>query len=104
MQLDGGLGLTKTCPRKDTQAEVDGGGVQCVGGLFQFHRELIAGIELSGYLNQVHREIGVDVPIARFVGVGKCTACDTASNAKMIKFGLVNAQTSFDVAWVLAIG
>lgn len=64
MQFDSGFGLAKVRPRKDAQAEVDGGGIERIGGLFQFHRELIAGIELSSCLNQAHRDIGVDMPIA----------------------------------------
>jgi hypothetical protein len=42
------------------------------------------------------------MPVARFVGVGECAPGDVASNAQMIEFGLVSAQTGFDVAKALA--
>ena len=64
VHLDGSLGGTKTRPRKDAQAQVDGGRVECVGCLLQFSRKAVAGVKLSGGVDQAHGEVGVDAPVA----------------------------------------
>lgn len=58
---------------------------------------------LARHFDLTEREILIDMPVARFVGVGECAPGDVASNAQVIEFGLVSAQTGFDVAKALAI-
>ena len=103
MHLDGGLGATKVRPRKDAQAEVDGGGIERVSCLIQFHREAVVGAELAGGLDETHGEIREDAAVAGFVGIGHCAARNAASDAKMIELGLMSAQTGFDVAQAFAV-
>ena len=59
-------------------------------------------VEFARHFDLTEREILIDMPVARFVGVGECAPGDVASNAQMIEFGLVSAQTGFDVAKALA--
>ena len=70
MHLDGGLGGAETCPGKNAQAQVDSRGVECVDRMLQLHGKAVAGVELSGSLDQAHREIHVDATIPLLVGIG----------------------------------
>ena len=70
MHLDGSFGGAEACPRKDAQAQVDGRGIERIHGLFQLHGKAVVDIEISGRLDQAHREVGVDVPVALLVGIG----------------------------------
>ena len=48
-------------------------------------------------------EIGVDPPVAVFVGVCQRVARNLAPEAHMIELGLLSTKTSFDIAEALAI-
>ena len=56
---DSSLGGAEACPRKDTQAEVDRRGIECVDRLFQLDRKAVVGVKLPGRVDQAHREIVV---------------------------------------------
>ena len=88
---------------KDAQAEVDGCGIERIRGLLQLRGKAVVDIEISGDLNETEREILVDSPVSRFVGIGQCALGDIASDAQVIEFCLVGAQTGFDVAQALAV-
>lgn len=103
MHLDGGFGLTKACPRKDAQAQVDGHGIECVDRLFQFHRKVVDGVTGSGSLEQAHGEIRIDATVTLLVGIGQRALGDVSSYAQVIELGLVSAQTGFDIAQALAV-
>ncbi len=103
MHLNGGFGGAEACPRKDAQAQVDGRGIECVNRLFQFHRKAVAGVKLSGGLDQAHREIHIDATVALLVGIGQRALGDVASDAQVIELGLVGAQTGLDVAQTFAV-
>jgi|CXWL01.1.fsa_nt_gi hypothetical protein len=53
MHLDGSLGGAEARLRKDAQAQADGRGIECIDRLFQLHREAVAGVKLSGSLDQL---------------------------------------------------
>ncbi len=103
MHLDGSLGRAKARPRKDAQAEVDGCSVECIDRLFEFDSKTVLRVELARHLDLTQREILIDMPVARFVGVGERAPGGVATNAQMIESGLVSAQTGFDVAKALAV-
>src|ERR1035438_4235134 len=47
VQLDGRLGRTKRCPRKDREAQIDGRGIERVDRLRQIHSEGFLGIQAA---------------------------------------------------------
>src|SRR5665213_142024 len=98
------LGLAKRCPRKQRQTKVDGGRVQRVNRLAQFDAEWFLGIQAPGGANQSLGELEVDLPVASFVGVGKRTATDIATNTQVIQLGRLRAQAGFDVAQAFPVG
>ena len=71
MQLDRCLGGAEWRPRKQHQAQIDGRGIQCVDGFLQIHAEGLVGVEPTGDSDQMLRELRIDSPVARFVGIGE---------------------------------
>jgi hypothetical protein len=69
VHLDSSLAPAKLRPRKQRQAQVDGGRIQSVQTLLQIDANRIAGMQRSGDGDQYLREIGEDPPIMRFVRV-----------------------------------
>jgi hypothetical protein len=61
-------------------------------------------VEVAGDANQLLGKVGVNPPVASLVGVGEGGAGNSASEAHVIKFGLLGTQTGFDVAETGAIG
>ena len=72
MQLDRRLFLAEARPRKQRLTQIDGSGVESVGGLLQIYPEPVLGIELAGHTDERVREILIDAPIAVLVGIGQC--------------------------------
>src|SRR5450756_1089139 len=58
-------------------------------------------IEPPCFNDQGVREIAINAPVALLVGIGQIAACDVPANTEMIEFGLLRAQTDFDVAQAL---
>jgi hypothetical protein len=77
VHLDGGLVLAEPGPRKQRQAEIDGGRIQRVEALRQIDTDWIAGVERSRDADQELREVGIDAPVAGVVGVSQRGGCAT---------------------------
>ena len=69
VHLHGSLALSELCPREQREAQVDGGRVQRVQTLIQVHADRVADVQGPRDANQDLGEIGIDPPVARFVGV-----------------------------------
>jgi hypothetical protein len=104
MEFDGGLGSTEPGPREYREAQVYRGDVKRVGGLGEFHRKAVVGVELPCSPDQVHAEVGVDAPIALFVDVCQGGTGYPATDAQVVKLGLMGAQASLNVAQALTVG
>jgi len=82
VQFDCCLGRTVGCPGKQRQAQVDGTGVQGIDGLFQIDAKRLVRIQTPSHANQSLRKVGIDTPVAHFVGIGQraartsCTGID----------------------------
>jgi hypothetical protein len=74
VQFDGSLVPSKCGPRKEREAEVNGGGVQGISGGMEFKAERLIGVERGGLLNEAVGKVGKDAPVAFFVGVGQRAA------------------------------
>ena len=103
MHLDGRLVATKPGPGKQLEAQVDGGRVQRVEALIQFHAHGVLGVHRPRDANQYLREIGEDAPVVGFVGVGQCGAGDAAAETEVVELAAHSAQTGFDVAQTVAV-
>src|SRR5439155_10761851 len=104
VQLEGVLGRLVMGPGEQRQAEIDGGGVQGVDRVRQVQSQILVAIEPARFLDQDGGEIGIDPPIAAFVGVGQGAARDRTLNAHVIEPPVLRTQAGDDVAQTLAEG
>ncbi len=79
MQLDGSLLGSKRCPCKHRKAQIDSGRIQRVDSGLQVHAERLLGIHRTRDRNQALREVGIDLPRAHRIGVGKRVSRDQAT-------------------------
>src|ERR1035437_7509405 len=104
MKFDGGFGTAEGGPRKQREAQVNGGGVQRVSGGLEFKAERFVGVERGGLLDEDVGEVGEDTPVAIFVGIGQRAAGGGLADAGVIEFRAEGRQTGFDVAQTFAPG
>ena len=104
VQFDSGLVTSKLGPREEREAQIDGGGVQCISILFQFDSKRFVGVKSQSLLNQHLSEVGEDAPVAFFVGIGQGAASDRMAQAAVVELGANSVEASGDVAQTLAIG
>ena len=102
VEFDGGLVLTELGPREQRETEVNGGGVQCVGGGFEFGEEGVFGVKRGGLSDEDLGEVGKDTPITLFVGIGQRAAGGGLAETGVIKFWTEGGQTGFDVTETFA--
>ena len=103
VQLDGALAPAKPRPRKEGEAEVDGRRIESVDRLLQFHAERVVGVELARTLDEGMSEIGINAPVARFVGIGEGAASNVSTEAGVIELCPHCTQTDLDIAQPIAI-
>ena len=89
---------------KSDRQKIDGGGVQGIDRLIQFHAEGIAGVKLSGLGDQDLGEVGINPPVPDLIGIGQGVAGDLSPDAQVIKFGLCCPQTCLDVSQAFPVG
>jgi hypothetical protein len=70
----------------------------------QFHAEAVGGVQLSRLGDQRLREVGMDAPVAAFVGIGQGRAGHRLPQAHVVQLGRLRRQADFDVAQALAPG
>src|SRR5271163_3307675 len=104
MELDGCFSAPELCPREEGQAKIDGRGIEGVNRLFQVDSQRIFDVQFSGVCNEDLSKVGVNAPVAILVGLGQSVACDTATKAKVIKFGFHRIQAGFDIAQTVSTG
>lgn len=88
MQFHGAFAGSEFGPREKRQAQIDGGGVQGVGGLIQVDPKGIVRVKTSGLGNQDLSKVGIDLPIPNLIGMGQSVAGNIAPKTHMIEFSL----------------
>ena len=104
VEFDRRLGPPKVRPRKYGETQIDGCGIQGVDRLFEFDSKIVLLVERSGDPDQYLGKIRVNLPVPRFVGVGKCAPRHVAPDSHVIELHLLRSKTSLDVAQALPIG
>ena len=106
VQLDRRLGRAKRCPIEQTQAQVDGAGVQGIDLARDIHIEpqRFVGVEFVGAATQNSCKVGPDTPITSFVGIGQRGASHRLAQSHRVELGGVGTQCDLDVAQGLAPG
>jgi len=85
-------------PREKGETQIDGGGVQSIGGLIQFDSEGIVGVEATGLPHEDLGKVGIDSPISDLVGMSQSIARDVSAEAHVIEFPLSRTETGLDVS------
>lgn len=104
MELDGAFALAEYSPRKKRQTQVDRGRIEGIDGVLQFESQLFAGIESPGLTDEDLGKVGIDAPIASFVGVGQSVPGDLPSKAHVIEPVFHRSKTGLDIAKTFAVG
>ena len=102
VEFDGGLVLPKRGPRKQRETQVNGGGVQRIGGGLEFKTERFIGVKRGGLPDEDVGEIGKDAPVAIFIGIGQSAAGGVLADAGVVEFRAEGRQAGFDVAQTFA--
>ena len=74
MQFHSALVGSELGPREKGETQIDGGGVQSIGGLIQFDSEGIVGVEATSLANEDLGKVGIDSPISDLVGMSQSIA------------------------------
>ena len=85
MEFDSRLGALERRPGEQGEAEIDGGGVECVDGVCEIDAKSVIDVERARDTDQALREVGMDAPVALLVGVGQGAARDMAPDAHVIE-------------------
>ena len=102
VKFDGGLVPAESSPRKEREAEVNGGGVQRVSRRLEFKTERLIGVKRGSLPDEHLGEIGKDTPVAIFVGIGQRAAGGGLADASVVEFRAEGRQAGFDVAQTFA--
>src|ERR1035437_859692 len=94
--------LAKVRPRKDREAEINRGGVQCVHGGVEVDAERAGRIHRTSDMNRRLREVGVDAPIAGLIGVRQSGPRNVPAESEVIKLLRHGTQAGFAVAQTIA--
>ena len=97
VEFDGGLMPPERGPRKQREAEINGGGIQSVSGGLQIAAERFIRIERGGLMDEDLGEVGKDAPVPIFVGVSQGAAGGWLADARVIELWTEGRQTGFDV-------
>ena len=104
MQFHSALVGSELGPREKGETQIDGGGVQSIGGLIQFDSEGIVSVEATSLANEDLGKVGIDSPISDLVGMSQGIARHISSEAHVIEFPLSRTQTCLDVSETFPIG
>ena len=88
VQLDRGFALTKAGPWKQGKTQIDGAGIEDLGGLVELDAKGVSGVQRSRVADEHVNKLGIDAPIAVFVGPGQGGPRNVGANADMVQFGL----------------
>lgn len=104
VELDARLRGAEQGPRKNGQAQVDGGRVKGEHRVVEFQAEVVVGVQRSRDADQFLRELRVYAPVPPPVGVGQGVARDLAPDAHVVELARMRAQADLDVAQTLPVG
>ena len=95
VKFDRGLVASELSPGEQRQAEIDGRGIQRVGGMLELNAEAIGLVQPPRPSDQDLSEVRVDPPVAVFVGIGESAPSDDAAKAGVVEFLVKGAETEF---------
>ena len=98
MELDGALAFAEPSPGDMRQTQVDRSGIEGVDCIFELQADILVAVKSTGLGDEHLGKVGVDAPIACFVGVGQVVARDAAADAHVIEPAFHSFQAGDDIA------
>jgi len=90
-------------PRKQRQAQIDGGRIQGVDGVAQIEAQALVDVKLARLGNQPLRQLRVNAPVARLVGIGQRRAPHRFVKTHVVELRGLRRQAGLDVAQALSV-
>ena len=75
-------------------------GVDCIR---QVDAKVVPGVQLSGLCDQALSKVGVNFPVAFFVGVGQRGTLDRSTDTHVVQLRRLRGQANLDVAKALSV-
>src|ERR1700687_4449146 len=104
MHLHRGLGELESGPRKQGQAQINGGRVESIDSAVEIKSQRLIGVHRPCGCDQNLGEVSIDAPVDGLVGVRERRARDATAEAHVIELRMDRTQAGFDVAQAFAIG
>jgi len=104
MELDGALAFAEPSPGEKRQAQVDRRGIESVDRFLELQADIFALVNSPGFCDEHSGEVGIDPPIAGFVGVGQVASGDAATDAHVVKTAFHGLKTRLDIAEAFPVG
>jgi len=98
MKFDGPLVPAESGPTEKRQTEVDRCRIEGINCVCEIQSEVFVAVETTGFGDDHLSKIGLNAPIAGFVGVGQVVSGDSATESHMIKPTSDRVQTRDDIA------
>jgi len=90
--------LPEPSPGEERKAQIDSGGVEGIYRFVQLHSEVVAGVKRPSNMDQYLSEVGIDAPVAIFVGFGDGTPSDVSTDSHVVETGFHRAKACFDIS------
>ena len=103
MELDGGFVVAENSPREKGQAQVDHRRIEGIDGVFELDSQIFAGVKSPGLGDEDLGEVGIDAPIASFVGMSQSISGDSSTKSHVIESALHGPKAGLDIAETFAI-
>jgi len=104
MELDGALAFAEPGPGEKRQAQVDRRGIEGVDRFLELQADIFVLVNSPGFGDEHSGEVGIDPPIAGFVGVGQVASGDAATDAHVVKTAFHGLKTRLDIAEAFPVG
>jgi len=104
MKLDGAFILTEHGPRKKRQAQIDRGRIKGIDGVVQFEAEILVDIKGTRLGDEDPGKIGIDPPVASFIGMSQGIAGNLSAKSHVIKPAFHGSEAGLDIAKTFAKG
>lgn len=104
MEFDGAFPLSKKGPRKKRQAQIDRRRIEGVNRVLEIQSDVFVAVECPSLGDEDVSEVGVDPPIAPFVGMSQVVPGNAAADAHVIEPIFHRSQAGDDIAETFPVG
>jgi hypothetical protein len=104
MEFDGPFPFSKKSPRKKRQAQIDRGRIEGVNRVLEIQSDVLVPVEYPSLGDEDVSEVGINPPVAIFVGMGQVVPRNVAADAHVIEPIFHRSQAGHDIAETFPVG